>query len=216
MRNVITASAFVLAAGLASAGCGSPPQREIDEAAAAWEKTATVQADQYAADALQDARAARARLDAELAVQEKRWIKSYERSKELADAARSAAERAYVAAVEAKDAAARRSAEARVDAARTARARSTRGGVTRDPIKTKDVRPVYPAIAQSARVSGSVTIEATVDAEGKVREARVVRSVPLLDQAALDAVRQWEYEPSLVNGKPVPVVVTVTVNFVRS
>jgi len=72
---------------------------------------------------------------------------------------------------------------------------------------------VYPAIARSARVAGAVTIEATIGEDGKVIDAKVVRSVPLLDQAALDAVRQWEYMPSLLNGVPVPVLVTVTINF---
>ena len=62
---------------------------------------------------------------------------------------------------------------------------------------------------------GVVTIEATIGPDGKVIDAKVVRSVPLLDQAALDAVRQWEYTPTLLNGVPVPVVVTVTINFTR-
>jgi protein TonB len=81
------------------------------------------------------------------------------------------------------------------------------------PTKIRNVNPVYPQIAQSARVQGTVVIEATIDREGKVSEARVLRSIPLLDQAALDAVRQWEYEPTLLNGEPVPVIMTVTVNF---
>ena len=58
-------------------------------------------------------------------------------------------------------------------------------------------------------------IEATIDEEGKVADARVVKSVPMLDQAALDAVRQWEYQPSLLNGVPTAVVTTVTVKFTR-
>jgi protein TonB len=58
-------------------------------------------------------------------------------------------------------------------------------------------------------------IEATIDEEGKVADARVVKSVPLLDQAALDAVRQWEYQPSLLNGVPTAVVTTVTIKFTR-
>jgi protein TonB len=58
-------------------------------------------------------------------------------------------------------------------------------------------------------------IEATIDEEGKVADARVVKSVPLLDQAAIDAVRQWEYQPSLLNGVPTAVVMTVTVKFTR-
>jgi protein TonB len=74
---------------------------------------------------------------------------------------------------------------------------------------------VYPAMAQSARIGGVVIIEATIGADGKVIDTKILRSVPLLDQAALDAVRQWEYTPTLLNGVPVPVVVTVTINFTR-
>jgi protein TonB len=87
------------------------------------------------------------------------------------------------------------------------------GGAIRPPQKTKDVKPVYPAIAQSARVQGVVIIEATIGPNGKVQEAKVLRSIPLLDQAALDAVKQWEFTPTLLNGVPVPVIMTVTVNF---
>jgi protein TonB len=87
------------------------------------------------------------------------------------------------------------------------------GGSIRAPRKTRDVAPVYPQIAQQARVQGVVILEATIDREGRVSEARVLRSIPLLDQAALDAVRQWEYEPTLLNGVAVPVIVTVTANF---
>jgi protein TonB len=89
------------------------------------------------------------------------------------------------------------------------------GGQIRAPQKIKDVKPVYPAIARSAGVAGAVTIEATIGPDGKVIDAKVVRSIPLLDQAALDAVRQWTYTPTLLNGVPVPVLVTVTINFTR-
>ena len=89
------------------------------------------------------------------------------------------------------------------------------GGKIQPPTKIKDVKPVYPAIAQSARISGVVTVEATIGPDGKVIAAKVVRSVPMLDQAALDAVQQWEYTPALLNGQPVPVVVTATINFTR-
>jgi periplasmic protein TonB len=75
------------------------------------------------------------------------------------------------------------------------------------------VNPVYPSIAQSARVQGVVIVEATIGPDGKVSDARVLRSIPLLDQAALDAVRQWVFTPTLLNGVPVPVIMTVTVNF---
>ena len=73
--------------------------------------------------------------------------------------------------------------------------------------------PLYPAIAQSARVQGIVIIEATIGADGRVTDVTVLRSIPLLDAAALTAVRQWEFSPTLLNGIPVPVIMTVTVNF---
>lgn len=81
------------------------------------------------------------------------------------------------------------------------------------PAKTKHVPAVYPAIAQSARVSGAVVLEITIGADGKVRGAKVTKSIPLLDQAALDAVKGWEFTPTLLNGVPVPVIMSVTVNF---
>jgi protein TonB len=90
------------------------------------------------------------------------------------------------------------------------------GGNIKPPMKTKDTRPVYPPIAQSARVQGVVIIEATIGPNGKVQDARVLRSIPLLDAAALDAVRQWEFTPTLLNGVPVPVIMTVTVQFTLS
>ena len=79
--------------------------------------------------------------------------------------------------------------------------------------RRKNVKPVYPPIAQSARVQGVVIIEATIGPDGRVKDAKVLRSIPLLDQAALDAVKQWEFTPTLLNGVPVPVIMTVTVNF---
>jgi protein TonB len=90
------------------------------------------------------------------------------------------------------------------------------GGAVRQPIKVGGVDPVYPAIAQAARVQGIVIIEATIGADGHIINARILRSVPLLDQAALDAVRQWQYTPTMLNGVPVPVIMTVTVQFTLS
>ena len=87
------------------------------------------------------------------------------------------------------------------------------GGNIAAPKKLRDVPPSYPPMAVQARVQGIVIIEATIGGDGTVRTARVLRSVPLLDEAALDAVRQWEYAPTLLNGVPVPVIMTVTVNF---
>jgi periplasmic protein TonB len=87
------------------------------------------------------------------------------------------------------------------------------GGVIKTPVKVRHVPPIYPAIAQQARVEGIVIIEAVVGVDGRVVEARILRSKPLLDEAALDAVRQWEFTPTTLNGVPVPVLMTVTVNF---
>jgi protein TonB len=87
------------------------------------------------------------------------------------------------------------------------------GGAVREPQKIRHVSPLYPAIAQAARVQGVVIIEATIGVDGRLINARLLRSIPLLDQAALEAVRQWEFTPTLLNGVPVPVIMTVTVNF---
>jgi TonB family protein len=87
------------------------------------------------------------------------------------------------------------------------------GGAVRQPRKIKDVPPVYPPIARTARVQGVVIIEASIDPAGNVGDARILRSIPLLDQAAVDAVKQWQYEPTLLNGTAVPIIMTVTVNF---
>ena len=81
------------------------------------------------------------------------------------------------------------------------------------PKKIADVTPTYPSIAQAAHVKGMVILEAVIDVHGNVTSVQVLRSVPLLDRAAVDAVRQWRYTPARLNGQPVPVVVTITINF---
>ncbi|HEX7086744.1 MAG TPA: M56 family metallopeptidase [Vicinamibacterales bacterium] len=87
------------------------------------------------------------------------------------------------------------------------------GGNIKPPTKVKDVHPVYPAAAREAGVEGVVILEARIDENGRVSHARVLKSIPLLDQAALDAVQQWEFQPTLMNGAPVPVIMTVTIAF---
>jgi TonB family protein len=87
------------------------------------------------------------------------------------------------------------------------------GGDIREPKKIRHVPPVYPSIAQTAAVQGLVIIEAVIDQQGNVKSTKVLRSVPLLDQAAVDAVQQWQFTPTLLNGVPVEVIMTVTVNF---
>ena len=81
------------------------------------------------------------------------------------------------------------------------------------PVRIHDVAPIYPEAARLARIEGTVIIEAVIGSTGDVIEARVLRSRPLLDEAALGAVKQWKYTPTLLGGVPVPVVMTVTVTF---
>jgi protein TonB len=85
--------------------------------------------------------------------------------------------------------------------------------VVREPKKISDVRPVYPAIAQAAKVEGMVILEAVINQRGTVERVRVLRSVPLLDAAAVEAVRNWRYTPTLLNGTPVSVLMTITLHF---
>jgi periplasmic protein TonB len=87
------------------------------------------------------------------------------------------------------------------------------GGAISPPRKVFHVAPVYPDIARAAGITGVVILEAVIGEDGRVRDVRVLRSVPLLDQAAADAVRRWVFTPTLLNGQPVPVVMTVTVGF---
>jgi len=95
-----------------------------------------------------------------------------------------------------------------------------------DPIKVSIVAPGMspdgdllsagiPAAIVTAYLSarGIVVVDITVDGSGRVANAQVVRSIPELDQAALDAVRGWVFEPTRLNGEPVSLVLTVTVNF---
>jgi protein TonB len=81
------------------------------------------------------------------------------------------------------------------------------------PRKIKDVKPVYPLPAMAAQVGGNVVIEATIGTDGKVHDTRVLKSIAVLDQAALDAVRQWEFEPSRLNGVAVAVTMVIIVTF---
>lgn len=81
------------------------------------------------------------------------------------------------------------------------------------PVKVKDVRPIYPPIAVSYGLEGTVILEATIEERGRVFDLRIVRSIPVLDHSAINAVRQWEFQPPIVDGVPKRVVITVTVRF---
>jgi TonB family protein len=218
MRAIVRLRAIAVGLAITVTGCASPPNADVDAAKAAVDRAATDRAGQYAAESLKAAQDARAALDVELKAQEGKWFKSYDKTKALAVAAKAAGDKAAADAVAGQEKADAVAKEKAVAAAARAKARIAPlrvGGQIQAPKKIKDVKPVYPAMAQSARVAGAVTIEMTIGPDGKVIDAKVVRSIPLLDQAALDAVRQWEYTPSLLNGVPVAVLVTVTINFTR-
>ena len=87
------------------------------------------------------------------------------------------------------------------------------GGDIKAPLKIRDVAPRYPQIARSANVQGIVILEATIGEDGTVRDVKVLRGKPLLDEAAVEAVRQWRFTPPMLNGQAVPAAMTVTVSF---
>ncbi len=92
----------------------------------------------------------------------------------------------------------------------------------REPIRVSElqnsklirrVEPVYPPLAIKVHLEGVVLLQATIDELGVVTDVKVLRGKALLTQAAVDAVRQWRYSPTILNGEPMPVVTTITVNF---
>jgi len=87
------------------------------------------------------------------------------------------------------------------------------GRDVKPPRKIRDAKPIFPQPALDARTWGVVILEILIGTDGKVQDTTVLRSIPLLDAAAVTAVRQWEFTPTLLNGLPVPVLMTVTVNF---
>jgi len=87
------------------------------------------------------------------------------------------------------------------------------GGEVKAPALIERVEPEYPLLAVRAQVQGVVILEALVGPHGRVEDVRVLRSIPLLDDAAIAAVRQWRYSPLLLNGTPQRFVLTVTVSF---
>jgi protein TonB len=89
---------------------------------------------------------------------------------------------------------------------------SISSGVMQGNLLQKTV-PQYPAIAKAARIQGTVVLQATISKAGSIENLRVVSGPPMLQQAALDAVRSWRYKPYLLNGDPVEVETTVNVVF---
>ncbi|MEK7754212.1 MAG: TonB family protein, partial [Acidobacteriota bacterium] len=87
------------------------------------------------------------------------------------------------------------------------------GGLVQQGKLLHQAIPVYPPLARAARVQGTVRLEGILGKDGRVRELRVISGHPLLAQAALEAVRQWIYRPTLLNGEAVEVVAPIDVNF---
>ena len=87
------------------------------------------------------------------------------------------------------------------------------GGDVKEPRLIKLVPPKYPSLAKQSRVQGTVVLEATLREDGTVDAIRVVSGHPLLVHAAIDSVKQWRYEPTLLNGHPVAIVLTAIVTF---
>ena len=87
------------------------------------------------------------------------------------------------------------------------------GGDIKEPAKLKHVPPVYPDIAARANIHGDVILTCLVSPLGQVTSVTVVKGVPVLSKAALEAVKQWVYTPTLKDGIPMPVILTVTVRF---
>jgi len=85
-----------------------------------------------------------------------------------------------------------------------------------EPKKIKDFKPIYPEVAKANGVQGVVILQVLVDVDGRVIDAAVLRGHPLLNQAALDAVNEWEFTPTLLNGQPVQIQMSVTINFTLS
>ena len=87
------------------------------------------------------------------------------------------------------------------------------GQGVREPVRIAGGPPQYPAIAREAHVQGTVILEAVINERGRIERLRVLKSEPLLDGAAMSAVQNWRYTPTLLNGVPVSVLMTITINF---
>ena len=203
---------------LTIAACATPPGADIESARTSVEQARSADAERYAPESMQLAQTSWSQLQHELDLQSGRWIKEYDQTRILATQAKITADKARDDAQIARARVDSQEIEKKKVAAERSRIRASAVRVTgpvKPPHKIRDVAPVYPEIARSARIDGTVQLEATVGQDGRVVDARVLQSVPMLDQAALDAVQQWQYEPATQNGKPVPVVMKVNVKFQR-
>jgi protein TonB len=94
--------------------------------------------------------------------------------------------------------------------------RITIGGNVQQAKLVRQPKPVYPPLAKQARISGVVHLHALISANGTIQDLKVISGHPLLIPAALEAVKQWVYQPTLLNGEPVEVQTQIDVNFTLS
>ena len=88
------------------------------------------------------------------------------------------------------------------------------GGDVKPPVKINAPAPQYTEIARKARIQGVVIVEAIIEKDGTVSNVKVLKGLPMgLDQAAVDAVKSWRFQPATLNGKPVAVIYNLTINF---
>jgi protein TonB len=87
------------------------------------------------------------------------------------------------------------------------------GGEVREPRIVRGTSPAYPVLAKKARLGGTVVLEFIINEEGVVNSIKTISGHPVLAEAAIEAVRQWVYEPTLLNGVPIPVISTATITF---
>lgn len=87
------------------------------------------------------------------------------------------------------------------------------GGDVQQAKLVKNTRPIYPVLARRARIEGTVKLQAVISKEGSVESIEVVSGHPVLAQAAKDAVKQWRYKPTLLNGEPAEIVTTIEIVF---
>src|SRR5688572_26906923 len=87
------------------------------------------------------------------------------------------------------------------------------GGAIKMPVKTKDTKPVYPPLAIQNRTQGVVILEVTVGVDGKVTATKVLKSINMLNEAAIEAAKGREFKPTMVNGVAVPVIMTMPIIF---
>src|SRR5437763_8429061 len=94
--------------------------------------------------------------------------------------------------------------------------RITIGGNVQQAKLISQPKPAYPPLAKQARISGTVKLGVVIAADGTMRDIGVISGHPLLIPAALEAVKQWRYQPTLLNGEPVEVSTQIDVNFTLS